>query len=245
MRLEPWRELIATGALALALGGCSGAPTLGDDGKAAQAPEFRVGDTWVYHATDGFRAPLAWDERHEVIAVAPGAITIRVTETGPDARGARTEVWAAPGQLVRGPVFDDETRQFSPPAKIYEFPLAPGQRWNQWVNNTRIDGAAGNVTRSGQINRYVSVGGWTKVQTPAGTFDALALRVLMRLDDDEFWRWPTMCNYLVYYAPAVGAMVRAEKRAEYWEKGDRRDGLGAVQSQHATLELVSYVRGAP
>jgi len=67
----------------------------------------------------------------------------------------------------------------------------------------------------------------------------------MRLDDDEFWRGPTQCNYLVYYAPAVGAMVRAEKDAEYWEKGDRRDGMGAIRAQHALLELVSYTRGAP
>jgi hypothetical protein len=38
-------------------------------------------------------------------------------------------------------------------------------------------------------------------------------------------------------------MVRAEKNAEYWEKSDRRDGVGAVSAQHAVLELESYSRG--
>ena len=65
----------------------------------------------------------------------------------------------------------------------------------------------------------------------------------MRLDDEEFWRGPTQCNYLIFYSPAVGAMVRAEKDAEYWEKSDRRDGIGAIRAQHALLELESYSRG--
>ena len=36
---------------------------------------------------------------------------------------------------------------------------------------------------------------------------------------------------------------RAEKDAEYWEKSDRRDGIGAIRAQHALLELESYSRG--
>jgi len=219
--------------------GCAGFDSAGTGGPAAEAPVLRVGDRWTYRASDGFRAPLTWNETHEVTAVAPGAITVHVTENGPSARGERTEVWAAPGLLTSGPVFDEETRLFATPARIYDFPLSPGQRWNQWVDN--INPA---TKKTGQVNRYVTVGGWYKVPTPAGTFDALALRVLMRLDDEEFWRGPTMCNYLVYYAPAVGAMVRAEKNAEYWEKGDRRDGIGTIQSQHATLELTAYAPAA-
>ena len=99
------------------------------------------------------------------------------------------------------------------------------------------------TSKEGQINRYVRVGGWEKVSTPAGVFDAIRLRVIMRLDDEEFWRYPTTCNYLIWYAPAVGAPVREEKDAEYWEKGDRMDGMGAVRAQHTVLELVSFRRG--
>ena len=220
-----------------ALAGCAGFDSASTGGPAADAPTFRVGDRWVYRAADGFRVALQWSETHVVTSVAPGAITVRITEAGPDARGERTEVWSAPGLLVSGAVFDEETRRFATPIKIYDFPLAPGERWNQWVENLN---AATNKT--GQINRYVTVGGWEKVATPAGTFDAIKLRVLMRLDDEEFWRGPTQCNYLIFYAPAIGAMVRAEKNAEYWEKSDRRDGVGAITAQHAVLELESYSR---
>ena len=123
------------------------------------------------------------------------------------------------------PAFGDEYAKFAATLK-------------GWVDNLK---AATNKT--GQINRYVTVGGWEKVATPAGTFDAIKLRVLMRLDDEEFWRGPTQCNYLIFYSPSVGAMVRAEKNAEYWEKSDRRDGVGAITAQHAVLELESYSRG--
>ena len=236
--------LSALAAIATLAGCATGYDSPATGGPAAAAPTYRVGDRWVYRAVDGFRAPLRWEETHEIVAVAPGAITVRVTETGPDARGARIEVWAAPGLLSVGSIFDEETRRFASPVKVYDFPMAPGQRWNQWVENQWTDLANGSAPRTGRINRYVSVGGWERVATPGGTFDAIALRVLMRLDDDEFWRGPTECNYLVYYAPAVGAMVRAEKKAEYWEKSDRRDGIGAIQAQCATLELIAYTRGA-
>jgi len=230
-------RFVAAMTIVAALAGCAGLDSPGS-GPPVEGPTFRVGDRWVYRALDGFRAPLTWDETHEVVGVAPGAITVRVTETGPNARGPRTETWATPGRLAMGPVFDDETRTFTPPVTIYGFPMATGQRWNQWVDSFNAT-----TRKAGQINRYVTVDGWARVATRAGDFDALKLRVLMRLDDEEFWRWPTECNYLVYYAPAVGAMVRAEKNAQYYEKGDRRDGLGAIQSQHATLELMSWSRG--
>src|SRR5436190_9179896 len=238
MHRDRWcRNAIAV--VFLTLTGCAGVVMPGASGPPADAPVFHVGDRWVYRATDGFRLPLQWVETHQVTAVAPDAITVHITETGPNARGERTEVWSTPGLLKTGAVFDEETRRFVTPIKMYEFPLTPGTSWNQWVENLNAS-----TKKSGQINRYVTVGGWEPVATPAGTFDAIKLRVLMRLDDDEFWRGPTQCNYLIYYSPAVGAMVRAEKNAEYWEKGDRRDGIGAIAAQHAVLELASYTPGA-
>ena len=84
------------------------------------------------------------------------------------------------------------------------------------------------------------VGGWEKVSTPAGAFDAIRMRVLMRLDDEEFWRYPTTCNYLVWYAPAVGAPVREEKEAEYYERGEetRRPGRRPRAAHAARAHVV-------
>jgi hypothetical protein len=38
--------------------------------------------------------------------------------------------------------------------------------------------------------------------------------------------------------------VREEKSAEYWEKGDRFDGMGAVRAQNTLMQLVSYRRAS-
>ena len=161
-----------------------------------------------------------------------------MTYDGERLHGDRYEVLQAPGLVRQGALMDIETRRFAQPLQRYVFPLEPGETWNQWVDNLNET-----TRKSGSINRYVRVEGWQKIATPAGTFDALRMRVLMRLDDEEFWRYPTTCNYLVWYAPAVGATVREEKEAEYLERSDPMDGMGAVRAQHTLLELVSYTPG--
>ena len=218
---------------------CSTTDERGDvGGPVANAPTPAVGARWTYRGREGFRAPLMWEETHEVTAASAAGITVRVTAKGGWLDIQRQETFVAPGVVRAGALMDIETRRFATPLERFRFPLAPGQSWNQWVDNYNET-----TKREGTINRYVRVGGWEKVSTPAGEFDAIRMRVLMRLDDDEFWRYPTTCNYVIWYAPAVGAPVREEKEAEYLERGDTLDGMGAIRAQHTLLELVSYTPG--
>ena len=226
-------------AAAMLLAGCAGVDQRGDlSGPVAAAPSLAVGSKWTYRGREGFRSPLVWEETHEVTGIGADGISVKVTLKGPGLDVERRELLAAPGVVRVGSLMDIETRRFAMPLERYRFPLAPGETWNQWVDNFNE-----RLNRPGQINRYVRVGGWEKVATPAGTFDALRMRVFMRLDDDEFWRYPTTCNYLIWYAPAVGATVREEKEAEYRERGDELDGSGAIRAQHTLLELTSYTPG--
>jgi hypothetical protein len=229
--------LLATALTVVA--GCAGMQAPGS-GPAADAPVYRVGDRWVYHAEDGFRLKTEWEETHEVTMVGADGITIRVTQKGPSIDVVRTEQWSAPGEMKVGSLYHSETRRFVSPLEVYRFPLAAGKVWNQWVDNyneqTRV---------SGSINHYVRVLGWEKVATPAGTFDAIAMDVLMRLDDEEFWREPTTCNYEVWYAPAVRGNVREVKRAQYFEKGGDTDARSPIRTLNAVLELVSFSPGPP
>jgi hypothetical protein len=87
----------------------------------------------------------------------------------------------------------------------------------------------------------VTVGGYESVKTPAGTFNAIKLRYFLRLDDETFWRYPTECDYYVWYAPELGVMVRAEKRSRWVEKG--RTSATANFGQRAIYQLVSFSRG--
>ncbi|MGI8895083.1 MAG: hypothetical protein ACR2HE_05445 [Casimicrobiaceae bacterium] len=229
------RSFLLATASASVLAGCVSVG--GSAGPPAPAPVYRIGDRWVYRAQDGFRVPVTWEETQEIVAVGPDGISARITQIGPTVDSVRTETWAAPGIVTVGAVFDNEIRRFGAPLKRYDFPLAPGAIWNQWLANYNET-----ARRQGVINRYVRVGGWDRIATPAGTFDALRLRVLMHLDDEEFWRYATDCNYEVWYAPEVGASVREVKRADYLERGDI-ESMFRIRSQNAVLELVSYRRG--
>ncbi|HVN35785.1 MAG TPA: hypothetical protein VMU96_11085 [Casimicrobiaceae bacterium] len=226
----------AVGAL-LVLAGCAGAPGSGGSGPAAEAPVYKVGDRWVYHGDDGFRVKTEWDETHEVTAVGTEGITVRIALSG-GMSVTRTELWSAPGQVKIGAVYGNQTRRFTEPLQRYDFPLAPGKTWNQWARNYNEF-----TKETGEINRYVRVSGWEKVSTPAGSFDAVRMQVLMRLDDETFWRWPTTCNYTVWYAPAARAVVRAELDAQYAEKDGGLEGGAAVRTQHSVVELVSFTTG--
>jgi len=218
--------------------GCAGGPGSAGSGAPAEAPAYRVGDRWVYHGDDGFRVKTEWDETHEVTAIGPDGITVRITLKGPTTNVTRTELWSAPGQVKVGAVYDNDTRRFAVPLQRYDFPLAAGKTWNQWAANYNEA-----TKESGSINHWVRVGGWEKVATPAGTFDAISMQVVMRLDDETFWRWPTTCNYAVWYAPAAHGVVREELRAQYAERDGGLDGGAVVRTQYGVLELISFTPG--
>jgi hypothetical protein len=230
-------RIVATLGLFL-LGSC--ATTGGTPGPAAAAPTYQVGDRWVYRVQDGFsRMRITWEETHQITMISPQGITVQVTGKGPSIDDQRTETWSAPGIVLTGAVFDNETRHFEPPLVRYQFPIVSGEKWSQRMRDANRD------TRPyGGVDRYVRVGGYERIDTPAGAFDAIRLQVFMRLDDETFWRHPTECTYLLWYAPAIGMTVREEKYAYYNEKsGGSTDAAARIEAQRATVELVSTTRG--
>ena len=231
------RLLAAASAVPLGslLAGCAGIPGAAD-GPPAPAPVLGPGDRWIYSARDGFRDPLTWEETREVLAAPPGGIDIRVTWKGPRIDSTRVEHWTTPGDLSVGAIFENETRRFAQPLPRWRYPLAPGDRWSLFADN--VNEPSG---RAGTINYYARIGGWQSIATPAGTFDAIGVRVFLRLDDEEFWRTATECNHLFWYAPAVGNTVREEKEAQYFDKGDPLS-RATFRSQHAVIELTSFRR---
>ncbi|HEY2886759.1 MAG TPA: hypothetical protein VGJ08_16225 [Rhizomicrobium sp.] len=223
-------------ATALTLASCAVIPA-GAPGPRVDAPNLHVGDRWVYHGTDGYRLPVVWDETHEVTAIEAKGITVHVTLIGPSVDIQRTETWSAPGIVRSGAVYEAETDDFDPPLVRYKFPLIQGESWDQTIRD--VDKPPNPY---GPIHRYALVGGFESVTTPAGTFNAIRIRVIMQLDDETFWRYPTECEYLVWYAPAVSAMVKEEKRASYRNKGGL-DAGGNPFAQNATLVLTSFTYG--
>lgn len=231
------RRSFLLNASSLALAGCAGIG--GGSGPPAPAPSWRAGDRWVYSASDGFRAPVTWDETHEVVSAGPEGIVVQVTQLGPSVNNSRTERLSAPGIVTVGAVFDSETRRFATPLERFRFPLIPGDRWNQ-VTLPNFNEAIG---REDPLNRTVIVGGWEQAVTPAGTFDAITMRIFMQLNLNDPFNYPTQCNYRLWWAPAVGAMVRETKFATYRQRGDGPASI-EIRAQNAVLELTSFRRGA-
>ena len=205
---------------------------------ATTAPQYRVGDRWVYRVRDGFANPTIYEETHAVTAVGTDGVTVNVIVTGGGHTVQRVERWVDGGRMAQGALLDIETRRFDEPLVMFRFPMQPGSTWTQRVGN--VDLYTG---RRGPIARYVRVAGQERVTTPAGTFDAVRLNVIMQLDDEEFWRWPTDATYTVWYAPAAKAPVREVRRADYLEKGGD-ESVGRLPSQYALVELVSFTPGA-
>lgn len=210
----------------------------GAEGPPAQAPQLRVGDRWTYHASDGYRSQVTWEETHEITSIAPGAITVKVATKGAGVDHTRTEIWSAPGVIVQGAIYEAETRKFDPPWIRYKFPLTTGESWSQQIRDPAKEAGP-----YGPMQAKATVGGYEQVKTAAGTFNAIKLRYFVRLDDETFWRYPTECDYVVWYAPDPGVMVRAEKRSSWREKGGQGRGQPGNFGQRAVYQLVSFTRG--
>ena len=71
----------------------------------------------------------------------------------------------------------------------FKYPLTQGETWSQSIRN--LNPPPGPY---GPIQREVTVGGYETVTTPAGTYNALKMRIVMQLDDETFWRYPTQAN---------------------------------------------------
>jgi len=229
------RFFIGAGALAI-LAGCATPGPGGQPGPAVQAPTLKVGDRWVYKGKDGYRVPIIWEETREVTAIGPQGITVRIAGKGTAGEYQRTETWTAPGVVTTGAVYDSETDRFDPSLIRYKYPMASGEVWSQDIRDLNKP-----PNPFGPIQRHTTVGGYESVTTPAGTYNAIKMRVFMQVDDATFWRYATQCNYLIWYAPEVGAMVREEQRSYYREK-EGMEGV-TVPGQFAVIELVSFTPG--
>jgi hypothetical protein len=218
--------VLATGCVSV--GGAAGPPM--------PAPTWRVGDRWVYNCADGYRVLVQWTETHEVTHVDATGIAVRVTGQG-GVNFQRVELLSSPGVVKIGAVYDpDERREFNPPMTRFEFPLTPGTTWSQQLRNLNPE----NQLQS-NISRFVKTGGYETVTSPAGTFNAITMRTLMSVDDNNPFRWPTQCNYVTWWAEAPGNVVRMTKYATYRERGDGREAI-EFRAQNTVIELASYSR---
>lgn len=199
-----------------------------------EAPQIRAGDRWTYRVVDGFRQKKTWNETHEVTNAGPATIAVVVTIDSASGTASREETWTTPGVVRIGTISGFETRHFEPALIRYRFPLTNGEKWSQRVRDPgKPPGPYGDVSFK------ANVVGHETVSTPAGTFDALKIRYVYQLDDESLSNYATQCEYVVWYAPAVGSAVREQRRAWSMTKGR---SPARTPAEYATYELIAFKR---
>ena len=162
---EPWNSdpcfalVAALAAATLLLGACASVVG-GAAGPPRPAPDYRVGDRWVYHVVDGYpprrssgtrrtRSPPIGPDGHHGDGSPPRGPTVNVE---------RFEKWPAPGVVLLGAVYEDETHRFDPAAHALPVSADDGRR-----GGTR--GSATSTSRRAvrsRIVRHVTVGGYAE-----------------------------------------------------------------------------------
>jgi hypothetical protein len=194
------------------------------------APTLKVGDSWTYDRTDG------WKNLKEYTTV---VVVTEVSDTESRSEGKRSDN----GQVatvfrnkdlnrVRTEVGD---RRFlaEPYYPLYSFPLETGKSWEKEVTFTRSYDDWKVVSKmKGQVL------GWEKVSVPAGTFEALKIVLSGSYNGSGgpntggAGRWTGQQSETIWYAPEVRNAVKS-----VYEDG------GARSITKTILELVEYKVG--
>ena len=209
------------------------------DGPAAPAPTFRVGDRWVYEASDGFRVAVTWTETHEVTAINAEGIAVRVTQIGPTVNSALYRgLGDARCAEIRSGVRRRNTRLQSA-ARLLRVSAVSRQAMGRLAQSVQRHDQEGGTDQPLRHRRRLGQGpdpGRDVRRDPAASADAPRRRGILALSDHVQLR----------------ALLRARgrghgacgKRRRVPGKGRRRRARrhGTRTTQHAVLELTSYTR---
>jgi len=144
------------------------------------APKLSVGDTWLARLNDT-------DGKIEVVSVSGSRVVI-------DWFGHRN-TYTLDGNLVSGHV-GQVTGSFDPDLGTFNFPLWAGKKWSKdWLLKTDQGRIWGNT--HGQALD------WERVTVPAGTLDALKLKI-------EYRTALTNTQMTCWYAPEVNALAKCD-----------------------------------
>jgi hypothetical protein len=206
-------------------------------GQSVPPPRFVVGDHWEYRVTDGLRRDAMSQLDVRVTAVNAGVATLHMVYVNRYGSTEKIEQIDADGGLLVGTLRYEPPRRFSPPLKLYDFPIGERASWRQVVGTFRPDTELNN-----EIMIYGQVQGRAPVTVPAGTYDTVAIYRIVQFDDDEFWRSKTTRRDTIRYSPEVKGVVSEVRDADYVETSSGPDPA-TIRTEHTTTELVSFTPG--
>ncbi len=175
-----------------------------------------VGDAYVYRLLNGYNKGIRGQLRYEVARVEAGDVTVRVVPDNPGAGLPRTEIVTREGNFLRR-VLDSHDAwmeyEFATPYPAYVLPLEPGKSWSVRVNAV-VPGLA--KPRSVRVDGKVL--GRERIRVPAGEFDTVKIRRAIYPGDGGQGLEETQISEMEWYAPALGRVVRIEKRSVWLDR---------------------------
>ena len=165
-----------------------------------------LGQAWTYNRLDIYNSQLLAVEREQVAAVGPRIILKRQNGAGQVLPEEHHLAW---GRMVRDPVWDF-VQNYEAPVAHWPASLQPGASEkvhthylvDQFSFRFWID-----VTTTAQA--------WERVRVPAGTFDALRIEKLIRIEHQDEGRIDMVRRDTVWLVPEIGRWVAREIRGEY------------------------------
>lgn len=216
--------------------GPKGAPV----GTPVGAPAFLVGDHWQYRVTDELARGAQSQLDIEVVSVEGNTATMRSTMVDAYGKIHTSDIVLTDGNLKRGNLlYEAAARTFPEPLQLVQFPLQSGSSWRQTLSTTSPE-----TSLPAQILLTASIAGRNSVTVPAGSYDAVVVRIILQLDDAQFFRTRTSVYEDLGYSTDVRGLVKMTRRAEYF---DRNSGGGAParhEVERSVTELVSFRPGA-
>lgn len=135
-------------------------------------PDWRVGDTWVYHVkfilTDSDQTEVHRQSRQTIRAIHDGEIELVAEETGGEKPVTTVVRWNAEGDTISQARAGKPMVQYQPPLSFNTWPSRPGQ---EWVRSVEYRYEHESTSRSTVLSARVI--GWERVSAPAGEFQAL------------------------------------------------------------------------
>ncbi|MGB7541731.1 MAG: hypothetical protein WBM28_06930 [Burkholderiales bacterium] len=194
------RTFLASGS-ALLLSACA-TPFLGNvNATEVPAPRWRAGDNWTFRRTDGFNGLPRGVLTRTVESVEQDVVRfVTRNETGIVLDEA---LFAFPGAEVSGTLteYGPAWGTFTPPLRMYDFPLISGKEWRQSVVRTDAGGFRSFVDAS------IRTEGWEEGRAGDKTYQALVIRRNLVLGPTDPFFGILHREELEWYVPELrGAM---------------------------------------
>lgn len=224
--------LLAAGSVPVALSGCATAGTYEHAGD-HQALPITAGDEWLYDELNGYNR--AHQAKIRYVAEAGTPLALRLDVEGRPLSGLRTglrEEYDAPWVVTRDAVYDYDNI-YDPPLPVLPTLLEPGTR-ESWQSMVTHDAQSRPLRWHVQIDAL----GMEQITVPAGTFDALRVRRLIKFEHPDVFRNHSERVENLWYVPEVKRWVKREWRGQYLQK--LRTRAPALREDWIVWELTRF-----